>query len=299
MKFFSDDLPEAVRMNSRQFQEIQDNFKPIPLPASDTAAAKKARIAACLVTLGSRLVERIFVPYYTLPDENADMDLPNEIDDIAMMLSSLSRVDAKKELYLRSCILAIEPEQQKQVAYERGAVIAEEVCLHLSPLITPSRHTDFKTEVQAFCTFAVDTWLSLRTLKQKIEPFTIADDTGQYWVPVEFDLSTRPVSPSPSQHSQISANSTAHPEGGALVTKTSNHSLRSSKTVGFIWPGFSLGNHPLKRGYMLLESQVRVAGEEMYAKRQQRAMQRACKGVNHQQRRPGSVELKLFPWSTA
>ncbi|KAI8628971.1 hypothetical protein F5Y19DRAFT_103426 [Xylariaceae sp. FL1651] len=266
MKYFGDDLPEDMLIDTARFEEARQRFDPIPMPASNSTPAKKARIAACMAALGSRMAERIFVPFYIIP--NGKLERPrDDIDDIVTMLSNLSTNDPKRELHIRSILLAISPEQQMKVAYARAAEIACEVVDELGILLRPEQHESFENDLHGLCRLAVESWSSLRSLKEKIEPFnTTTEYTEQDWTPAELNLGTL-------QLANGKQNGDNHANG--LTIKSSMHSLKSSKTLAFVWPGFALGSDLLKHGSMLLESQVKAAEEEQPSKRRERALRRA------------------------
>ncbi|KAI3318500.1 hypothetical protein HD806DRAFT_311311 [Xylariaceae sp. AK1471] len=272
--YFGEDLPDKI-LAGPLFDAARNDFSRIniPLPASNSIAAKKARIAAFLATLGSKLTARIFVPFYLLPHESQERP-PDDIDDIATMLWSLSRQDQKKEVHLRSVLLAISPSIQKEVAHERGLDIAEEVYEELGILLSSDQQSNFEHDIKQFCDMAVESWERLRPLKDKIEPFDeeTSEHTELFWLPAEFDFS--------KPHANGKPKDTGDNSNG-LVSKPSLHSMNASKTGVCVWPGFYLGGQVLKRGFMLLDSQVKSAADEDAppSRRSVRAKRRASGGV--------------------
>ncbi|KAI0505816.1 hypothetical protein F5B22DRAFT_626436 [Xylaria bambusicola] len=263
-KYFTGDLSDEVLAETAFFEGIGREVK-LPLHPSNSIPAKKVRIAVFLASLGTRLADEIFVPFYFLPNE--DQNLPEGIDTITMMLSNLSQVDPKRELHLRSVLLAIYPDEQTKVANNRAIEIAGDIYHVLRFLVIEDQRENFHKEIMQLCRLAVESWNTLRPLKEKVEPFTATeDDTEKYWLPAEFD--------STSQTKKLLAN--AKPNG--LGSKPSLNSLKSAKGIKLVWPGFSYGNEVLKQGFMLLDSQVAGASEEAPLKRNVRAMQRASTG---------------------
>ncbi|KAJ2990273.1 hypothetical protein NUW58_g3034 [Xylaria curta] len=281
IKYFGEDLPEDIIANALLIEEIRKLVYPIPFPASNSVAAKKVRIAAFLAGLGYRLVDQIYQPYF-IPEE--DQAPQHGLDAINTMLSNLSHTDPKRELQLRSVLLAISPEEQTRIAYDRAEVIAEEIFDNLGILLSSDQQPDFARDIRALCRLAVDSWNTLRVLKEKIEPFTqTEEETEKYWLPAELDGG--------SQKKQ----GNGKPNG--LGLKPSLHSLRSATKVILVWPGFSYGTEVLKQGFMLLDSQVKLAEEESGPlKRRQRAMQRAENSSPVQQaRRSHMRKSKILP----
>ncbi|GAP88209.1 putative mei5 protein [Rosellinia necatrix] len=262
IEHFSADLPTDILANTALIEEVGKLVRPIPFPATNSPAAKKARMAAFLARLGSRLADRIFLPFYPLDGDDEDQD---SADSMALMLSDLSLSDPKREIHLRSVLLAISPEEQKEVALARASDIADEIINLLGILLNPEQQPKFKNDIKKLCQLAVESWISLQVLREKVEPFTeTSEETEKYWLPAELEGSAQPKKP------QVNGK----PNG--LVSKPSLHSLKSANKVILIWPGFSYGADVLKQGFMLLDSQVKHADDEARPlKREKRAMQRA------------------------
>ncbi|KAI0439848.1 hypothetical protein F4803DRAFT_22336 [Xylaria telfairii] len=261
-KYFGDeDLSEEVLSDTFLFEKIR-KFVKIPFPSSNSPAAKKARVAAFLACLGSRLADLIFLPYYTEPNDDEE-EHRHGIDAITALLSNLSHSDPMRELHLRSVLLAISPDEQTKRGLERADSIANDMYNILGVLLEEDQRVEFDRDVTKLCQLAVESWDTLRPLKEKVEPFTMSEeDNEKYWLPAELDS----VSQSKKQAS-------GKPNG--LGSKPSLQSLKSANKVVLVWPGFSYGSEVLKQGFMLLESQVRSADEEQPLKRERRAMQRA------------------------
>ncbi|KAI0857483.1 hypothetical protein F4860DRAFT_356862 [Xylaria cubensis] len=284
VKYFGEDLPEDILANTALFDEVRRFVRPIPFPNSNSVAAKKARIAAFLASLGSRLADLIFLPYYQEPDdEEGDQ---HGLDAITVLLSNLSHNDSKRELHLRSVLLAILPEEQRKIACERADMIAHEIFEFLGILLSEDQQPKFDHDVRKLCRLAVESWDTLRPLKEKVEPFTqTEEDTEKYWLPAELDSG-----------SQTKKQVNGKPNG--LGSKPSLHSLKSANKVILVWPGFSYGSEVLKQGFMLLDSQVKSAEDESQPlKRERRAMQRAATSSPVHGRRSVARKSKMFPRS--
>ncbi|KAI0107847.1 hypothetical protein GGR51DRAFT_548310 [Nemania sp. FL0031] len=283
MKYFNEDLPEDILTNGPLFEEIRKLVRPIPLPASNSVPAKKARVAAFLYLLGSRLADQIFLPFYMSPPEYQDQQ--SGIDSIAVMLSDLSITDPKRELHLRSVLLASSPGEQRRIAYDRADDIATEIFDILGILLQTDLQIKFQHDIRKLCHLAVESWDTLRPLREKVEPFTeTEEDSEKYWLPAELDGFSYKKQPQPNG------------KQNGLGSKPSIHSLKSANKVILVWPGFSYGAEVLKQGFMLLDSQVRLAEEEAQPlRRNQRAMHRASlTGSPVQQRRPVGRKSRML-----
>lgn len=259
--FGEEDLSEDVLSDIPLFERIRKCVK-IPFPNSNSPAAKKARVAAFLACLGSRLADLIFLPYY-IESNDEEEENHHRLDALTILLSNLSHSDPVRELHLRTVLLAISPDEQRRRGLERADLIATDMYNILGILLDDAQRVEFDRNVTELCQLAVESWGTLRPLKEKVEPFTMTDDDNEkYWLPAELDS----VSQSKKQ---------ANGKPNGLVSKPSLQSLKSANKVILVWPGFSYGSEVLKQGFMLLESQVRSADEEQLLKRERRAMQRA------------------------
>jgi hypothetical protein len=78
-----------------------------PLPLRNSAAAKKARMAAALAVIASHLSTRIFTPVY----------MPAANEGIRELLRACAEVDCKREAMCRALMLsAYEDDEQSQAA---------------------------------------------------------------------------------------------------------------------------------------------------------------------------------------
>ncbi|KAI1122243.1 hypothetical protein F5Y10DRAFT_78102 [Nemania abortiva] len=282
IKFLNEDLPEEILANVALFEEIRRIVRPIPFPASNSVPAKKARVAAFLSLLGSRLADQIFLPFYMSTPE--DQEPQHGPDSIAIMLSDLSVADPKRELHLRSVLLASFADEQKKIAYDRADDIATEVFEVLGILLNPDIQAQFRHDIGKLCKLAVESWNTLRPLREKVEPFQeTQEDSEKYWLPAELDGVAYPK----KQQSNGKLN--------GLALKPSLHSLKSANKVILVWPGFSYGAEVLKQGFMLLDTQVRLAEEETQSSRRaQRAMHRSMTGSPVSQRRAVARKSKML-----
>ncbi|KAK5631519.1 hypothetical protein RRF57_007233 [Xylaria bambusicola] len=281
LKYLQGDLSDDILTDTAYFEGIRRGFG-LPLHPSNSIPAKKVRIAVFLASLGTMLADEIFIPFYFSTN---DQDAPEGTDTMTTTLSYLSQVDPKRELHLRSVLLAIDPDEQVKVANNRAMGIAWEIH-YLRYLVTEDQRENFYQDVIQLCRLAVESWNTLRHLKEKVESFTGAeDDTETFWLPAELDSTSQAKKPQAS----------SKPNG--LVSKSSRNSLKSAKGIKLVWPGFYYGNEVLKQGFILLDSQVAGASEEAAPlRRNLRAMQRASIGSSVlSQRRSVTKKSKFSP----
>ncbi|KAI1821824.1 hypothetical protein F4861DRAFT_440553 [Xylaria intraflava] len=285
MNFFGGDVPENVLQDAKTIAEISQVIEPIPFVPTNSLNAKKARMTGFMLVLGYRLAVRIFVPvYYQVPAPGEEYGVfQQDGNDISFMLSSLAEVDPKRELHLRSVLVATSPDVQKEIALTRARDIADEIYDNFVDLLGEDREReiDFSNQIRALCDAAVESWGKLRVLGVKIEPFTDAEESEKYWVQAEMDIGGQARPQSPSSNGNLKKQQ-SNGKTNSLASKPSIHSLSTASRVTSVWPGFCYGkDEVLKRGYMLVDSQIRKAREEMNSRRTLRAAVRASAPQMH------------------
>ncbi|KAI1431687.1 hypothetical protein GGR50DRAFT_53759 [Xylaria sp. CBS 124048] len=278
-KYFGQELPTAPFQDPELIADIQRLVRPIPLLPSNTPAARKSRIAAFMNYLSSKLVDQIFVPcYYNVPQPGDEYGvLQQHGTDVTFLLSMMSEDDPKRELHLRSVLIAAFPEKQKEIARKRAKDIAEIIGEDFGGLLgDETLRAQLLAEMKSFCESALTSWEKLRVLKVKVEPFTDAEDSEKYWLPAELDIGGVARSQSPIANG-APKRLNPKPSGLGLSHKPSLTSLTGASRVTLFWPGFCYGTNKdvLRPGYMLLDSQIKQANEEAHSRRSHRALGRA------------------------
>lgn len=175
--------------------ELRDDtiFKlQIPLPQSNSGAAKEMRIAMVIGVL-ARLVDKyIFQPTYVLGDSSGLRDL----------LLRQAVVDDKKETFARRMLLSMFPEEQEAEAkIRRDWVIqdlVEDVLVHF---LDPENIREFEKELENVVVQAQECWRTVQYCNQRLEPsFRYTHDTNFRWQTFEFQITNpregkQPVSP--------------------------------------------------------------------------------------------------------
>ncbi|KAI0392249.1 hypothetical protein F5Y17DRAFT_369106 [Xylariaceae sp. FL0594] len=289
-KYFSEDLPDEVLAQADLFSHLGKEFQ-YPIPNSNSAAAKKARVAALLTDLGAWLSARVFVPFYTTAMDAAD---DGGVDDVTMMLSDLWEEDPAREAYLRKLLLATSPDRQREIALRRADRIAEHVWASMSFMFVGEKKASFEKDLRRLCRFAVDRWDEVRPVCCKVEPFMGDDEfDDRYWLPAELNFVDSDSNGSNNNNNNNNNKKSAQTNGNTtngkakekekdkpngLASKASMHSLNTLNQLDCMWPGFYADGQVLRKGYMLLASQIRGAIEESspYRHRSRRSRQRAA-----------------------
>ncbi|KAI0593779.1 hypothetical protein F4775DRAFT_487475 [Biscogniauxia sp. FL1348] len=230
------DLEQSVLANPSLWDKLQNHGqvkRVIPMPMSNTAEAKKMRVAAVMAILGSLLSRYIFQPTYHLEDST-------ELSDL---MSDLANYDPAREGYLRAVLLEVLPERQKLNSKLRVEKVVDEVLACIEPLLPGGKQKAARASLEAACSQVCSQWMQLQKLEDRIEPSYEATYDEEEWK----------LLPLPATDDD--SNGTDHAVGdiGDIVTVA--------------WPSFlSLwaGGEPevVAEGFVLTKDQMRRAREE-------------------------------------
>lgn len=165
-KHFSQDLDESVLRdpscwtNLRSSEYLKHAVR-IPLPQSNTQAAKQMRIAAVLAVLSRALSKHIFRPVYLI-----DNDV-----DLATVLRNLEATNPQHEYYVRSTLLAVLPDRGKRNATRRIKAVVREVSYLVQHLLSALQYEAFCTALLESCELACLQWNKIQRAAMKIEPY--------------------------------------------------------------------------------------------------------------------------------
>lgn len=160
----------------------------VPLPRSNTPAAKQMRIAAVLAVLTRSLARHVFRPvWWTAVDANADAA------DAALgsLLRKLEAASPEHERYLRGALLAAaavvhrsgegkkDEEGSKELAHHHGtaatrrraAAVVREVTFVVQHLLSALQYGAFREGLEACVALACEQWARIQNAAMKIEPY--------------------------------------------------------------------------------------------------------------------------------
>lgn len=283
-EFFGVDLGEDVFMTPASgitWAKIRNHgrvSRVIPLPLSNTSAAKHMRISAAISIAGWSLARYIFQPTYLLQC--------NELSDL---LADLADDDPLRQNYLRSVLLPVLPSKQKANGRRRIEQFVLEVFACVSPVLPDRQHEALKSSLETMCKEVCGQWMRLQLLDEKIEPNFDAYDEEDW----------RPVSlPSSDGSTDVDAEKAVAPAGTAVGDEATNESAivdgdscdgvsDIEDIAAVLWPSFlSFHNGEselLTEGFVLTKDQVRPAyGEEKAALLQ--GIHRAARQISRKDR---------------
>lgn len=165
-KHFSADLDDAVLRDPSCWANLRgsDYLKHavrIPLPQSNSTAAKQMRIAAVLAVLSRALTKHIFRPSYLVENDA----------ELAKALRDLEAVSPAQELHARSTLLAVLPEKEKRSAARRTKAVVREVSYLVQHLLSALQFEAFSTALEESCALACRQWRRIQHAAMKIEPY--------------------------------------------------------------------------------------------------------------------------------
>ncbi|KAL1845424.1 hypothetical protein Plec18170_009780 [Paecilomyces lecythidis] len=148
---------------------------PVPLPESNTLAAKQMRLVIVSALLAREINDKMFQPVYLSENENGFRDL----------LCNLAMTDHKKESFLRGMLLAIDPQGQATQEEKNRKMVMEIVGLRLKDLFPQPRFLEIQKSLKAILKQAAEIWGLIQRCRQRYEPdFEPSRWDDFQWVPL-------------------------------------------------------------------------------------------------------------------
>ncbi|KAK4227145.1 hypothetical protein QBC38DRAFT_478437 [Podospora fimiseda] len=134
----------------------------VPLPQSNTPAAKGMRISAVLAVLSRAMHRHIFRPVYLFDDDD---------ENIVKFLRLLEDEDPSREAHMRATLLAMMPERQEEQGARRVKVVVREVSWLVQHLLSALQYEAFCSGLETACRLACEQWMRIQVAQMKIEPY--------------------------------------------------------------------------------------------------------------------------------
>lgn len=136
----------------------------IPLPRSNSLAAKQMRIAALLAILSRSITQHIFQPTYLLEDKV-------DRDEIQTLLVHLAISNSKQESFCRALLLSIFPEDQAKNATKAVERVVREIAWCIRDLVLDAEFEKFRSDVEVVVKKALEAWQMVQNTREKFEPY--------------------------------------------------------------------------------------------------------------------------------
>ncbi|CVK92443.1 uncharacterized protein FMAN_07339 [Fusarium mangiferae] len=265
----------------------------IPLPASNSPAAKQMRVAAGLRIYSMALVDNVFRSTY--------LTQTNDLDDV---LRDLETEDPLHEAFARAVLLKIQPARQARTREVRVKMVVDQVSDAIADLVPISRREGFEAHLRQVSTAACNAWSVVQQLLEPVRPVLFSHMSDDW---VAFPPST------------AQRNSKAGPSSDArepLVTKaeksdrqgqsprTESQSVETDDIIQVVWPAFSIPSSQqeddvgyqvpemVHRGYVITRSQIKEAENEMSRRSARKnARQNSAPSSAQKKRRDSAVFL--------
>ncbi|KAK4234608.1 hypothetical protein C8A03DRAFT_18524 [Achaetomium macrosporum] len=134
----------------------------IPLPQSNTPAAKGMRISAVLAVLSRAMHKHLFRPVYLLDDDD---------ENLVRFLRALEDEDPTREAHMRATLLSMMPERQLEQRARRIKMVVREVSWLVQHLLSALQFETFCSGLEAACKLACEQWMRIQLASMKIEPY--------------------------------------------------------------------------------------------------------------------------------
>ncbi|KAL2267880.1 hypothetical protein VTJ83DRAFT_5157 [Remersonia thermophila] len=134
----------------------------IPLPQSNSPAAKGMRISAVLAILSRALHKHLFRPLYLLDDDD---------ENLVRFLRALEDEDPTREAHLRATLLAMMPDRQAEMGARKIKMVVREVSWVVQHLLSALQFEAFCTGLEQACRLAYEQWCVIQRAQMKIEPY--------------------------------------------------------------------------------------------------------------------------------
>ncbi|KAI3399608.1 hypothetical protein diail_6247 [Diaporthe ilicicola] len=173
---FSQDLEPAVLRDSscwtnlRSAEHLKHLAVRLPLPQSNSPAAKQMRIASVIAAVSRALARHVFRPSYAL-DGGADSDAA-----LARLLRGLEAASPDHERHVRGALLGAAERQGEEASSRRaeqrraGAAVRE-VSFLVQHLLSALQYEAFCGALEACAALACAQWARVQRAAMKIEPY--------------------------------------------------------------------------------------------------------------------------------
>ncbi|KAF4502728.1 hypothetical protein FAGAP_1031 [Fusarium agapanthi] len=270
----------------------------IPLPASNSPAAKQMRVAAGLRIYSMALADHVFRSTYLI--QNSDFE------DV---LRDLETEDPMHEAFTRAVLLKIQPARQARNREARAKMVADQVSDAIADLVPSSQKETLKARLYQVSLEACKAWLVIQQLLEPVRP-VFSLHMPEDWVPLPSSV--------PQRNSNAVPSSVAREPLAARVESQGQQTQRSSAEsqpieiddiMQVVWPAFYVPSSQqeddvgdqvpelVHRGHVITRSQGREAETEMSRRNARKnARQNGGSSPTQRKRRDSAVFLsKTFP----
>ncbi|WYZ34031.1 hypothetical protein EsH8_I_000307 [Colletotrichum jinshuiense] len=253
-KHFGNDLDSEALAESSRWDKIRNHnsiVRAIPVPSSNSPAAKNMRVAASLAILASALAEHVFRPIY----------LPENDNELSGLLFQLADEDYKKGKHLRSVLMGALPDNQKKNASQRAGNVVSNVFDCIGDVLSRGKQEQFKSALEELCQKTCLEWTELQHSAELIETELVFQPYERdNWKMLRLPQTEKSTPPQKARGGQpVSNNNATH-------STENSSSLSANDFVVAVWPAFFTyvegGSNLVDQGFVLGKSQMETARAE-------------------------------------
>ncbi|RAH76684.1 hypothetical protein BO86DRAFT_393251 [Aspergillus japonicus CBS 114.51] len=189
---FAVDLPPESFQNVSAWTKLKESHLAqthrIPLPCSNSQAAKQVRSALVLAILAREIDQHVFQPVYTLPTD----------PHIRQTLIYLARTDFEKESFCRSLLQSINPDMQDKSLQTIIKNVVSNVLCYIDDILPDTQRASLYSEIEVIVRKAAEVWQLIRRSKRMYEPDFDPLESDEDWI--AFDAPDKERSASGSKH---------------------------------------------------------------------------------------------------
>ncbi|KAJ5372452.1 hypothetical protein N7517_004458 [Penicillium concentricum] len=135
------------------------SIRDVPMPLSNSPAAKGMRLAVILAILSKEIDQHIFQPNYLVPEHA----------QLRNIMSHLAETDGDKEYFCRSMLLSIDEQSQQETLQHRIRTVVHKVSSCVHGLLSDAQYNEFRQSVANTVQKAIKIWLPIQRAQQKYE----------------------------------------------------------------------------------------------------------------------------------
>ncbi|KAE8370503.1 hypothetical protein BDV27DRAFT_61792 [Aspergillus caelatus] len=160
------DLPTITLGNTSAWEKLRRRelaqVHQIPLPCSNTLAAKQMRLALILAILAREINKHIFLPTYIAP-------VDNENNPFRQVLNNEAAINSEKESFCRSILLSLDPPTQESICLEGIQTVVKNVSEYLYELLSEEQRLAFHNTLSKVVQKAAAVWKPIQRSKRRYE----------------------------------------------------------------------------------------------------------------------------------
>ncbi len=223
------------------------------------------RVIAGLMVCGKALYDHVFRPAHITTSDDVELD---------EVLDRLAGTSPRQEVYLRSVLLKVLPEEQQRNRESGLELAMKEIAAAVGRW---SRDADlFHVGLRSVCEKASESWQMALHVEDRITA-NLSFEVGGDWKQLPTEHVAGPVRPGSSGPSRAQARSQKkqQQQTGPTASRTEPGTLTRNKVAVVVWPAF-LARVPqapgatspatvvaVQHGYVLTKAQAQDADEEM------------------------------------